>query len=385
MMSVCGNANFIEFIPNSKSGQFFFYSHDRKYVIKTQTPEEKSFLLRILPQYYEYLKQNPHSFLVRFFGMHRVKMYHLRRKVHFVIMSCVFDPDKMQVMYDLKGSTLGRRTRKPVSAKEIEEVSEYMTSHQHTRQESIGPSLLRRLNSLSFRHNTQESKEDTASSQQRTSAETPDMAQPGDDGRLEVLKDLDFLADNTVLHLGRSKEAIINQLRKDVEFLASLGIMDYSLLLGIRNTADEDVPNIMHSLSSSSFTGDELPLRRRPSADEPHHHPRDSEDLPMLGSSPLMTRPVSARQRHVDFAVDVPLPEGVVAGLAAVGQPSSRHLRTDRMASNQDASYRRERRRENWYEQRCCCCCCSSCCCRDDFERQMLIMLRVMLFAMAFY
>ena len=27
LLSVCGNANFIEFISNAKSGQFFFYRH----------------------------------------------------------------------------------------------------------------------------------------------------------------------------------------------------------------------------------------------------------------------------------------------------------------------------------------------------------------------
>ena len=35
-----GDFNYIEVIANSKSGQFFFYSHDGKYMIKTQTKEE---------------------------------------------------------------------------------------------------------------------------------------------------------------------------------------------------------------------------------------------------------------------------------------------------------------------------------------------------------
>ena len=51
MLSVCGNSNYLEFISNSKSGQFFFYSHDGKYMIKTQSKEENKFLMRILPQY----------------------------------------------------------------------------------------------------------------------------------------------------------------------------------------------------------------------------------------------------------------------------------------------------------------------------------------------
>jgi 1-phosphatidylinositol-4-phosphate 5-kinase len=44
--SVCGNANFIEFISNAKSGQFFFYSSDGKFMIKTMTNVESKFLRR---------------------------------------------------------------------------------------------------------------------------------------------------------------------------------------------------------------------------------------------------------------------------------------------------------------------------------------------------
>lgn len=151
---VPGDYNFIEFISNSKSGQFFFYSHDGKYMIKTQTKEENKFLKRILPHYYKYLTENPYSTLVRIFGkrtlevynsaltrtnnislddfifpfehyitcclivgMYRVKMYHIRRKVHFVIMVSVFDtPAEIKTIYDLKGSSVGRS----VSQKERE-------------------------------------------------------------------------------------------------------------------------------------------------------------------------------------------------------------------------------------------------------------------------
>ena len=109
MLSVCGNYNYLEFISNSKSGQFFFYSHDGRYMIKTQTNEENKFMKRILPHYYRYVTENPHTFLVRILGMHRVKMYHLNRKTHFVIMESVFDtPEPIQKVYDLKGSLVGR-------------------------------------------------------------------------------------------------------------------------------------------------------------------------------------------------------------------------------------------------------------------------------------
>ena len=69
MLSVCGNYNYLEFISNSKSGQFFFYSHDGKYMIKTQTKEEVNFMKRILPHYFKFVTENPHTMLVRLLGV----------------------------------------------------------------------------------------------------------------------------------------------------------------------------------------------------------------------------------------------------------------------------------------------------------------------------
>jgi 1-phosphatidylinositol-4-phosphate 5-kinase len=113
LLSVCGNTNFIEFISNAKSGQFFFYSSDGKYMIKTMTNTECKFLRRseyllydhlvagpsilymyfgcissrthhncrrtstVLPHYYRHCTQNPNTLITKFLGMYRVKLYHL--------------------------------------------------------------------------------------------------------------------------------------------------------------------------------------------------------------------------------------------------------------------------------------------------------------------
>jgi len=112
LLSVCGNANFIEFISNAKSGQFFFYSSDGKYMIKTMTNDESKFLRRILPHYFRHCAKNPNTLLTKFLGMYRVKMYHLRRNVKFVIMNSVYYTDKpLSLFYDLKGSVLGREAK----------------------------------------------------------------------------------------------------------------------------------------------------------------------------------------------------------------------------------------------------------------------------------
>jgi 1-phosphatidylinositol-4-phosphate 5-kinase len=166
MTSVCGDFNYIEFISNSKSGQFFFYSHDGRYMIKTQTKDENQFMKRILPHYYKYVSENPNTLLVKIFGMHRVKMYHLQRKIHFVIMGSVFDTTEViHQIYDLKGSLVGRN------------------------------------------------------------------ATPKERANGGVLKDKDLIDDGVKFHLGAKKAAFIEQIKKDARFLASLNIMDYSLLV----------------------------------------------------------------------------------------------------------------------------------------------------------
>lgn len=82
-------------------------------MIKTQTQEEKNFLTHILPQYYRHFKKNPNTLITHFYGMYRVKIPDLNKSVHFVIMKSVFNTEKeIHAIWDLKGSTLGRRAKK---------------------------------------------------------------------------------------------------------------------------------------------------------------------------------------------------------------------------------------------------------------------------------
>ncbi|CAM9417593.1 unnamed protein product [Ectocarpus fasciculatus] len=116
MLSVAGNYDYLELITNSKSGSFFFYSHDQKYIIKAMKRAEAKFFRKILPKYYAHHLAHPGSFLIRFCGMYLVKNGH--KKIPFIVMKCVEgDTNKtIHSKYDLKGSSLGR------SAKEGEKV-----------------------------------------------------------------------------------------------------------------------------------------------------------------------------------------------------------------------------------------------------------------------
>ncbi|KAF9232464.1 hypothetical protein BU15DRAFT_90638 [Melanogaster broomeanus] len=78
-----------------KSGSFFYFSRDYRFIIKTIRHSEHKFLLSILKEYHAHVKTNPHTLL--------------GRKIHFVIMNNLFLPHKdIHETYDLKGSTVGR-------------------------------------------------------------------------------------------------------------------------------------------------------------------------------------------------------------------------------------------------------------------------------------
>jgi Phosphatidylinositol-4-phosphate 5-Kinase len=66
----------------------------------------------VLPHYFRHCTQNPNTLLTKFLGMYRVKLYHLRRNVKFVIMNSVYYTDKsLQTFFDLKGSEIGRSSK----------------------------------------------------------------------------------------------------------------------------------------------------------------------------------------------------------------------------------------------------------------------------------
>lgn len=155
-----------------KSGSFFYFSRDYRFIIKTISHSEHKFLRSILKDYHQHVKTNPHTLLSRFYGLHRVKLPR-GRKIHFVIMNNLFPPHRdIHETFDLKGSAYGR---------------EY----------------------------------DEEKAKKNPKA---------------VLKDKNWVNRGRTLELGPEKRALFSeQLRRDMEFLKRMKVMDYSLLVGIHN------------------------------------------------------------------------------------------------------------------------------------------------------
>lgn len=155
-----------------KSGSFFYFSRDYKYIIKTIHHAEHKFLRKILREYYNHVQSNPNTLLSQFYGLHRVKIPY-GRKIHFVVMNNLFPPHRdIHRTFDLKGSTIGRDFRE----EELEK------------------------------------------------------------NPRATLKDLNWLRRNLHLEFGPTKKkAFIEQMERDVKLLQRLKIMDYSLLVGIHD------------------------------------------------------------------------------------------------------------------------------------------------------
>ena len=56
-----------------KSGSFFFYSFDNKFLIKTISQSEKDLFLAMLGDYIDHISTNPRSILARIYGMYTIR------------------------------------------------------------------------------------------------------------------------------------------------------------------------------------------------------------------------------------------------------------------------------------------------------------------------
>ena len=102
-----------ELYSEGKSGSFFYYSFDGKYMVKTISHTEHRFFRHILEKYYSHMVQNRDTMLVRFLGAHKIRQgKHSKvgsKSIYFVVMGNLFDtPLKIHRRYDLKGSWVGR-------------------------------------------------------------------------------------------------------------------------------------------------------------------------------------------------------------------------------------------------------------------------------------
>lgn len=177
LMSITGKYILSELGSPGKSGSFFYYSRDFRFIIKTIHHSEHKQLRRMLKEYYTHVKENPNTLISQFYGLHRIKVNGGMKKVYFIVMNNLFPPHRdIHIKYDLKGSTWGRYTRLPKDSDGPKDISAY------------------------------------------------------------TLKDLNWLEREDYIQFGPEKRKIfLKQLEADVKLLKRINVMDYSFLFGIHD------------------------------------------------------------------------------------------------------------------------------------------------------
>lgn len=96
---------------SGKSASFFFFTANKKFVIKTLKDSELELLSRkgVLEKYYNHLNKNPKSLLARYYAVLKVKIKFMQ-PINIIIMDNLMGDYAEQAyrVYDLKGSTFNR-------------------------------------------------------------------------------------------------------------------------------------------------------------------------------------------------------------------------------------------------------------------------------------
>lgn len=252
LMSLTSKYILSELGSPGKSGSFFYFSRDYKYIIKTIHHAEHKLLRKILREYYAHIEKNPNTLISQFYGLHRVKIPY-GRKVHFVVMNNLFPPHRdIHQTFDLKGSTVGR-----------------------------------------------EVKEENLEGNPRV-----------------TLKDLNWLRRNYHFEFGPYKRSLfIEQMERDVALLQRLKIMDYSMLVGIHDLSKGNKENLRDKTlqvfqPGGEHEGEEQPnmLTRTPSKLENQRKARElrqiikrEKPVPMDKSTSKMPDEMLEERKHMVF------------------------------------------------------------------------------------
>lgn len=96
-----------------RSGSFFFYSHDRRWIIKTMSSGELKLFLSCLDKFAAHYKANKSSLLAKIFGVFTVETSRMKQ-VHIMLMENTMrmaDPENLRYIFDLKGSRVDRKVK----------------------------------------------------------------------------------------------------------------------------------------------------------------------------------------------------------------------------------------------------------------------------------
>jgi 1-phosphatidylinositol-4-phosphate 5-kinase len=208
-----------ERLSEGASGAFMFFCGSGEFMVKTISSYERDVLASILPRYVQHLQGHPKSLLVRFLGLHELRMY--RQTFYFVVMKNIFPKSAaVNLKFDIKGSWINRSG------------SSSMPPGTKTFCKHCGE--LFRVGAAS-------------TCPQRVGEHEPNL----------VLKDNDLTSKIRM----RPEQAfeIIDTLHRDSDALCQMGITDYSLLVGVKNLSYEVEPEVVIAKRYRKYAASSFP------------------------------------------------------------------------------------------------------------------------------
>lgn len=217
---VLGNLSSMnELCSEGKSGAFFYYTTDGRFLIKTVKKKTATFFRSILNKYFNHIENNQNSLITRIYGLHALRFKKpilqpfnkireeissngnsiLRKKnkiykIFFIVMENIFHtPVEIHRRYDIKGSWIGRST----------------------------PLILQEDKTI-------------------------------------ALKELDMKNNKEMLHINQQNQIdLLKQLEMDCRFFELYNIMDYSLLIGIHYVQDcsQNIRSLIENKNNRKFVG----------------------------------------------------------------------------------------------------------------------------------
>lgn len=91
-----------------KSGSFFFFSADQRFIIKTMTDDDFNAFQRIQKAYFAHVIKHDNSLLARVYGIYSVQMEDQKPVKLIVMENGMRGATEIQGVFDLKGSMVNR-------------------------------------------------------------------------------------------------------------------------------------------------------------------------------------------------------------------------------------------------------------------------------------
>ena len=227
-------------------------------IVKTVKRSEAKALLNILDIYKAHLAANEDSLLVRFYGLHSLKMY--SQEFNFVVMGNIFPKTAIiNERYDIKGSWVNRNAgvAAPGTKAFCRHCNEFFV---------VGSSI-----------------------------GCPEIVGPHEYNI--ILKDNDLTSKIRMQPEDAFK--LIEIINRDSDALAVMGIMDYSLLIGVRNLQyDVDPETLLRKLDSPDAPPAALISANR---SKPLSGLTPVTESPMHGSTSYLDLSAAGRGRTVEY------------------------------------------------------------------------------------